>query len=531
MRRFSSCAGKRSGRLKRVIFPRGIHAVATLLCGLITLLSSTVESAAPQYGGTLTIAVDREFRGFDPLNAGYLQLGDRSVVMAVEERLFSTDTEGNLVPELALSATVSKDELTWSIKLRTGVYFHDGTPFNADAVVQHWQRMLDPAKRYPGALYLEPVDSVTKGDDYTVLFTLKHPWAPLRAMLSESQWMGAFIPSPKAVRAKTQSRAPVGTGPFVFKEWVPNDRLVVLQNRNYWRKGRPYLDKVIFRPIADASARLAALTEGRSDIVLSDVGSEVATAKGDTTLKVYSAQSTGPYTLIINTKVSPLDDSRVRRALAYAWDQETYVKSMSGGPAPVARDPFGGTLSCADVSYRNHDLPKARELLTAYGSPVALELLESDTPRGRAAGKLVQQLFNGIGVTVTVTHLPEGELVQRVMRGNYQLSGWRLMDLDDMGPYFNVTLQSEGKLNFSRYSNAAMDELLKIQQTTDGSIRQNALCRIASLINEDVMYLYAGTRRFHLISRGSIRGISGAEHGVVRVSEAWLQSGKGQPRR
>jgi len=492
--------------------------------------TGSAPGTAPHYGGTLTVAVDREFRGFDPLRAGYLQFGDRSVVMAVEERLFSTDTQGKQVPELALSATPSDDQKSWTIRLRSGVTFHDGTPFTADAVVQHWERMLAPKNRYPGAVYLEPVAAVRRVDDRTVLFSLKHPWAPFRAMLSESQWMGAFIPSPKAVRDGIQGRAPVGTGPFVFKEWKENDRLVVSRNRNYWRGGKPYLDRVVFRPVPELANRLAALKDGTSDVVLSDYGSELAGVQKDPTLRVYSAQGSGPYTLILNTESPPLSAPRVRRALAYAWNQEAYLKSFSGETIPVARDPFGGRISCSDLGYRNYDLKKARQLLAEYGGAVTLELLETDTPRGGAAGEIVQQIFRKIGVPVRVTQLPEGELVQRVMAGDYQLSGWRLMDLDDMGPYFNVTLQSDGKLNFSRYRNAAMDKVLKLQQqSTDSTVRHSALCKVASLINEDVMYLYAGARRFHLIFKPTVRGITGADRGVVPVAEAWLLEAKQRP--
>src|SRR6185369_1534165 len=139
-----------------------------------------------------------------------------------------------LVPELAISATPAENGKTWTIRLRQGVSFHDGTPFNADAVVEHWQRMIQPKNRFSGAAFIEPVQSVTKIDDYTILFTLKHPWTAFLAMLSGTQWTGAFIPSPKGIRADTQNRAPVGTGPFIFKEWLANDRLVVARNPNYW---------------------------------------------------------------------------------------------------------------------------------------------------------------------------------------------------------------------------------------------------------------------------------------------------------
>jgi len=343
-------------------------------------------------------------------------------------------------------------------------------------------------------------------------------------MLSSTQWTGAFIPSPKGVRENTQNRVPVGTGPFIFKEWIARDRLVVVRNPTYWRKGIPYLDSVAFRPLPDIEARFSGLLSGGTDVILTDRGAHILQARKDRLLKVYSADAGGPYTFIMNTDREPLDDALVRRALAHAWNQDLYLKSDYQGTLPAARDPFGGALSCGDCGYREYDPAKARELLAKYGQPVALELLETDTPRGREAGAIMKRLFEDIGVTLKLTLLSEEQLVKRVMNGDYEISSWRLMDLGDMGPYLNVCLHSEGRLNFSKYQNPAMDKLLSTQQlSTDESTRLNALCGIANLINEDVMYLYGGGRRFYAIAKASVEGLDPFDGGIVRVSEAWIK--------
>ncbi len=486
--------------------------------------AGSVPSARPKPGGTLTVAVDLEFRGFDPLKVAYLQPGDRSVMMAVEERLFAMDAKGRLIPELALEATPSEGGKSWTIRLRQGVSFHDGTPFNVDAVVAHWERMLDPDNRLPGAAFIEPVQAVTKIDDFTVQFTLKHPWAAFLAMLSEARWTGAYIPSPKAVRENTQNRAPVGTGPFVFKEWLPRERLVVAKNAGYWRRGKPYLDTVVFRPVTDAEARFAALGSGKVDLIMTDRGAHILKAQKDRTLKVYSVDASGPYAFIVNTADAPLNDVRVRRALAYAWNQELYLKGDYLGTLSPARSPFGGTLDCGDCGYRQYDPVRARKLLDENGKTIVLELLEADTPLGREAGEIMRRLFRDINVTLNVTFLAEGELVKRVVRGDYQIAAWRLMDLGDMGPYLDVSLHSGGKFNFSRYQNPVMDELLTTQQTTtDEKSRQKALCGVATLINEDAIYLYGGRRRYHAIAKAGVQGIGRFEDGVVPVVDMWVK--------
>lgn len=481
-------------------------------------------AAEPKRGGAITVGVDLEFRGFDPLKVVYLQPGDRSVVMAIEERLFGMDRKGRLVPELALSATASEDGKSWSMRLREGVSFHDGTPFNADAVVEHWQRILAPENRYSGASYIEPVESVTKIDNHTIMFVLKHPWAAFLTMLSSTQLTEAFIPSPQSVRDNKQNRAPVGTGPFIFKEWIAKDRLVAVRNPTYWQKGLPYLDSVTFRPLPDTEARFSGLISGQSDIILTDRGPQILQAEKDRLLKIYRADANGPYTFILNTNKPPLNDVRVRRALAHAWDQDLYLKSDYQGSRPFTRDPFGGTASCSNRRYREYDPATAKQLLAEYGQPVELELLETDNLRGSESGEIMKKLFADIGVTLKVTRLSESQLVERVMDGDYEIAGWRMMDLNDMGPYLNACLHSEGRLNFSHYQNPAMDELLMtLRKSSDEQTRMNALCKIADLINDDAMYLYAGGRRFHAIAKTSVQGIAPFDQGIVQVSKSWIQ--------
>lgn len=496
---------------------------------LMTLLAHAghgecASVSKPLTGGSLTVGVDREFSGFDPMKASYLALADRSVAVAVEERLFDIDAKGDFVPELALSATSSKDRRTWTVKLRKAVQFHDGAPFNADAVVGHWQRMLDPKNHFSGLSLIEPVLTVEKVDEYAVRFKLKHAWTPFKQLLASPEWISAYIPSPKAVKNDTQNRAPVGTGPYMFKEWISNDRLVLVKNPNYWRKGKAFLDTVTFRPMPDMQARFASLQSGESDVILTDRGASILQAREDRALKIYASDSAGAYNFIFNTSRPPLDDVRVRQALAHAWNQDLLLKADYKGTLPFAKDPFGGQLSCGDVAYREYDPAKARKLIAAYGKPVTLEMIHTNTSRGKEAGEIMQRLFKEIGVTLKLIPVGESQLVKRGMSGDYQISGWRVMDYDEMGPYLFAYLHSTGSRNFGKYKNPKMDDLLMTQQmSTDRKIREKALCGVAKLINEDAVYLYGGGRRFHIIAKAGVKRIDNVRNGVIRVSDAWLE--------
>lgn len=506
---------------------RGVLVVCGLCIMTVLGYSGRGECApalsGPVTGGTLTVGMELEFRGFDPLKANYMGLADRTVAMAMEERLFDMDAKGNLVPELALSAKPAKDGKSWSIKLRKGVSFHDGTQFNADAVVGHWQRLLDPKNKYFALTSIEPIESVQRVDDFTVRFNLKHPWAPFKNALTDPQSIAVFIPSPKAIKEDTQNRVPVGTGPYMFKEWLANDRLVVVRNPHYWRKGKAWLDSVVFRPMPDMQARFASLQSGESDVIQTDRGASILQAREDRSLKIYTSESAGPYNFLLNTSKPPLNDLRVRQALAHAWNQELLIKADYKGTLPLAKDPFGGQLNCGNSSYREYDPAKARKLLAEYGKPVNLELNHTNTPRGKEAGEIMQRLFKEVGVTLTLTPLAEGQLAKRGITGDYQITGWKMRDFEDMGPILKSNLYSGSKLNFSKYQNPRMDELLMTQEmSTDHKVREKALCGVASLINEDAVFLYGGGRRFHVIAKERVKGIENVRHGVIRVSDAWL---------
>lgn len=505
-----------------------------VVCGLciISLLAyagwgECSPAARPQTGGTLTIGGDAELRGFDPLKANYLGISDRSVAMAVEERLFDMDVKGNLVPELALSAKPSKDGRNWTIKLRKGVRFHDNTPFNAGAVVGHWQRLLDPKNKFFARSAIEPIESVQQVDELTVRFNLKHPWAPFKSVISAPQAILSYIPSPKALRDDTHNRAPVGTGPYMFKEWIANDHLTVVRNPNYWRKGKAWLDSAIFRPMPDMQARFSSLQSGESDVIQTDRGASILQAREDRSLRIYTSEGAGMYNFLFNCSKPPLDDARVRQALAHAWNQELLLKADYKGTLPLVKDPYGGMISCGDSAYREYNPAKARKLLAEYGRPVELELNHTNTPRGKEAGEIMQRLFKEVGVTLKLNPMAEGQLAKRGISGDYQITGWRMMDFDEMGPSMLANHHSSGKQNFVKYRNPKMDALLTIQQmSTDWKDREKALCGAARLINEDAVFLYGGGRRFHVIAKAAVKGIENVRHGVIRVSDAWLEGTK-----
>jgi len=488
-------------------------------------LPASAPATGPRSGGKLVFGVEsNDFVGFDVLKARGGAISDAFANITIHERLFGLDEKGNLSPMLALSAEPSADRKSWTIRLRHGVVFHDGTPFNADAVVQHWSRMLDPANKFQSRFIIQPIQSVVKVDDYTVRFQLEHPWILFPLILASPRGTMLTIPSPAAVSADKQNREPVGTGPFMFKEWRSADHFVVVKNPRYWQKGKPFVEEIVFRFMPDHQTRFAALKAGDVDMIWMDRGQIIRKAMEDPELAVHHAEDNGAEILILNTSKPPFDDVRVRQALAHAWNQQQYVKLSYQDCIPAVVHPFGKEIACGDCGYREYDPEKAKSLLADYGKPVAFECLHSDTARGQEAGVILQQFGKSVGMEVAPVGLAFGPVVKKVMAGDYQASTWRIPSVFDLGPYMTRSFHSRSPANSSKYASPEMDALLAEQWTvTDPKEREKLLCAIAERINRDAPILYRGGEHHYVIAAIHVKGLPPLQNGVIDITGAWLE--------
>jgi len=435
-------------------------------------------------GGTLTFGVESEFAGFEVLaSASRLAINGAIAANTIMEPMFRLDPDGNLLAVLGLSATESEDGKTWTVELRQGVRFHDGTAFNADAVVDHWQRLLDPANKYRGRAALAVLESVEKAGSHTVRFRLQHTWLPFLRVITSARSLTNLIPSPKAVADGTQNRAPVGTGPFMFKEWDAGDHFTVVKNPKYWKQNVPHLDAVVFKPLPDSQTRYAALKSGQLDLIWSDRGNLIHKAAQDPGLSVFRSDDNGAEIFLLNTAEPPLDDKTVRRALAHAHNQARHVALVYGDSIPMVHHPFGSDFECTGDGYREYDPARARQMLADRSRPLDIECLHSNSPRGRETGEITQQLMREIDVQITPVGLNFGPVVKKVLSGQYQISTWRMPSLPDQGPALFRAFHSESPGNHSHYQNPEMDRLLLAQRVeTDPEKRRRLLCGIARRI-------------------------------------------------
>lgn len=497
-----------------------------VLCTVLTLTIGAgrqTADAAPKHGGSLQVADEIDATGFDAIKTRTLAgVGGMSANL-IMERLFEMDKDSRLIPVLGLSATPSADGKTWTIRLREGVSFHDGTPFNADAVVQHWQRILKPENRYSAMILLRPITSVEKTGEYEVRFNLAHPWLSFTASLASPHGFAALIPSPKAVADDVQNRAPVGTGPFVFKEWKSGDRIILTRNSQYWQEGKPYLDEIVLRTILDHETRYAAVVSGQVDVMITDRPNHVKSLTDDPKFAAILREPAGAYILALNTSKPPLNDVRVRRAIAYAWDQEKYLKASYKNIMKYTENWYGDALSCDETGYLHPDMGKAKALIAEYGKPVEVTYHHSPTVRGRETGEILQQMLGPIGVNVTLVPADWAAITKVIFSKEYDIATWGILGSDEIEPYTMAAFHSESPWNITRYANGEVDsQLIALRTSMDQTERKATFCRITRQVNQDAPFLYLCAPIHYAFANKDIKNLPKWRYGFLPLADVWI---------
>ena len=476
---------------------------------------------SPKEGGTLTVGVETDARGFDAVKGGVLGASAGAVAMTIGEPLivFDPNTDKYL-PNLAVSWSQSQDLKSWTFKLRKGVKFHDGSSFTAKDAADHLNRILDPKNKSRSRSFITAIKKAVAVDSHTVRYELAHPWIPFLATISSPSMIG-LIPSHKAVEAETQNRHPIGTGPFKFKSWAGGDRIVVERNRDYWNKGKAHLDRIVFRIMPDTQARFASLKAGDVDVIWTDRGNSILQAQKDPNIAVLSRAGKGAKITFLNATKPPLDDARVRQALSHAWNQQAVLNVTWKNTVPFARHPFGEGFKCV-ANYREYDLERAKQLIAEYGKPVNLEMIHTTTPRGRELGEIMQQLYKKIGVNLKLVPVDQNTLVKKVFTNDYIISGWRIADAGDVGPQLFALSFSKSRYNLTRYKNETLDKVSLGYRTAPTQEKRDALgCKLVRIINDSGHMLYRGGNKYYVLTGTNVRNVSIASLGRASVAEAW----------
>ena len=522
----NSAADREEAAMGIGIVLRGI-AHAVLVAGLIGMFAAAAAAQKP--GGSITVGLELDIPGLDPLKVGVYDTAAETAAALIFDTLTTLDDSGKAVPKLAESWSHSDDYKTWTFKLRPGVKFHDGTPFNAQAVAFNYARQKDPNNHCRCAFYIQFINKVEAVDDLTVAFQLRDPSVDLPALISPPA-VNNPIHSPAAIQklGDDYNRNPVGTGPFILKSWMAGDRLVLERNPDYWNKGHPYLDRVVLRPLPDAQARFASLQSGEADLVWDDEydSDNILRAKNDPALAVHAYTGSGAQVYALNTKVAPFDDVRVRQALVMALDRKKMSQAITGGLAKPATNPYGegSWVRCKDDGALPYQPEKARQLLKDYGKPVEFKMLVTATPRGRAVGQVLQQFWKEVGADMEIEQVDQTSIVTRAFSRQFQLTPWRIIDLADPDVQMYANFHTGSPVALANYSDPELDKLLEhARVTADKELRTDDYCAISRLINKEAIWFWTFQNTYYAVAKSKLKGLPKIYSGVIDVSDAWLE--------
>ncbi len=484
---------------------------------------------AQKSGGSITVGQELDIAGFDPLKVGVYDTSTFTAAAAIFDTLTTLDDKGEAAPKLAVSWTHSDDYMSWTFKLREGVKFHDGTPFNAQAFKENFDRQKDPANKCRCAFYITNVKEVQAPDEYTIVYKLTDPSVNLPATIT-IQSSNNVIHSPTAWKTKGDdyNRNPVGTGPYILKSWTAGDRMVLEKNPNYWDKGRPYLDRIVLKPLPDAQSRFASLQSGEADIIWDDENDadNILKAQKDSKLIVHTYKGSGAQVYAFNTKVAPFDDVRVRQALVMAIDRPKMSQAISNGLSRPASNPYGdgSWVKCKDDGALPFDVEKAKALIKEYGKPVEFKMLVTATPRGRMVGQVLQQFWKRVGANMEIEQVDQATIPTRAFTRQFQLTPWRIVDLADPDPQMYANFRSGSPLALAGYSNPELDKLLDhARVTADIGQRTEDYCAISRLINKEAIWFWTFQNTYYALSNAKLKGFPKIYNSVIDVSMTWLE--------
>jgi ABC-type transport system substrate-binding protein len=516
-----------------------------LLVALVLASGPEAFSAPAAQPNTLVWALHVPIDRLDPPATFSLATG-MVVGRNIFDRLVEHDERLAIIPGLATQWTPSRDGRAWTFRLRQGVRFHDGAPFNADAVVFNVQRAIDPQLRLPaGSFAWSGVRGARKIDEYTVEIFGDQPLAALLNNIADSG-LGA-IQSPQAVQRATSPRdfVPVGTGPFRFVSWTPDGDLVLEANREYWGP-RPRVQRLIVRLVTAPSTRVNLLEAGEADLITQVPIHEIGRLSRAQGVEVVVRPSTSWTYVAINNTKPQFADVRVRRALNYLVDKQTILDKILFGVGRVADSPIGSAYRAhKSVRIYQYDPGMARQLLDEAGWRPGVDGVRTKdgqrlagtlwVPAGRFVGgpdmaQIIASAFRGVGVDVRVQEIEFPVYLAEARRGPQEsriemvMAGWGTADPDTgLRPILHSRSWPPAANNLAFYRNPEVDALLdRGAATMDPNARIQIYHRVQEIVMDDAPWLFLIERREAVAWRSAVSGVRfiPSSAGLIDVRQA-----------
>ncbi len=452
--------------------------------------------------------------------------GDARIVWSqVYETLVRLDTDLKIQPGLAESWETPDDGKTWVFHLRRGIKFHDGTPFNATAVVFSYSN-----KSFVRKVTLGTVDRVEALDEYSVKFVSKRP-TPVPFYITHVAWP---VMSPTCVDEKGEFVKPIGTGPFKFEKQIKDQEVVLARNDEYWAE-EPTLEKIIFKVIPEVGTRVMALETKEVDMIMKVPEFEVSRLEVEPNIEVYRKLTTFTDFLQFNCEKEPFNDTKVRKAVAYAVDTEKLVKTvLEDVGKPANGRPLSPVMlySKPDLKLYEYNTEKTKELLLEAGwkdtdgdgivdkdgKPFKVPLLVERgawTQRFIPMSEAIQGELRKVGIDVEIQVLEPGAVIKREREGNFDMilrTGYFVW-----GSYPRHFFVHYSKCPYGHYKNEEYDRLVDLADMTVGPKEQEKLYHeLQEMVIEEVPAFYLVHEEKIVAANSYVKGYT------ITAEDPWL---------
>lgn len=515
--------------VRTIILTMLVFVAAPLSVGS-TQTGHTQQTNPEGRGGELIFGLASEPPTMDPHTSG--SAWTPRVGNAIFDTLVWQAPDLSFQPYLATSWEVSADGMNWTFTLQQGVTFHDGTPFNAEAVKYNLDRVVNPETQAGSAIaLLGPYTGSQVVDEYTIQVTFAAPFAPLLSGLSQSL-LGMVSPTAAAEAGPDFGVAPVGTGAFIFKEWVRRDHITVERNPDYnWapagqgHQGPAYLEQVIFKFIPEDATRIATLETGETNAIENVPAQDLPRLEENDQVQIYAVPIPGaPWHINLNTSKAPLDDPLVRQALIYATNTQAIVDTLFAG----IHTPANGPLNAVTFGYSGnveslyeYDLERARALLEEAGwtmgpddirqkngQPLVLSLYVIAAGGYDETAQMVQGQLREAGVEVEIVLQERATMFANVNKGDHHmgLRFWYGSDPDILDLHFHSS--DQGGWNWSKYKNPRIDGLLEQgAQTLNNDERQAIYAEIQGILMADAVMIPLFDHKYVVAANSQVKDL------------------------
>ncbi len=487
-----------------------------------TTETTLADEGEPVPGGEISYGMEAESDGLNP-TVNRFAVSGALIGSAIFDTLAKFDPEGIAQPYLAESLTPSADFMHWTITLRPGITFHDGTPLTSEAIkVGVEGQLADPLISIAVRPVLDATEPVTIVDDLTATINTSRPlpyfpnyMTTQLGMIASPTWVLAAQADPAL------NQAPVGTGPFMIESRQLDTQTKVVKNEDYWRDGLPYLDAITFVVATDPQARSQSFAAGDFDMIHTTSDESILALREDDSIQLYEDEQGEEGFVMLNTSKPPFDDVRARQAIAYSTDRERYLELLGSGILTLANSMFHPDSKWyTEAEFPAHDPAAAAAVAAEYcadvpdqcdGDKIKFEYKTTPSVENDQIFQVLEEMWGDVA-TVAKVPVEQAAFITEAAVGNYNAVLWRQFGATDPDSDM-LWLDSESigaiSVNWPRIDNPEIDGWLDEQRVaSDFETRKELWANINDKLNEELPYIWLNHTLWAIAAQDNVHGVA-----------------------